>query len=132
MDESMTQSQFDKILPPNQEGLMDQRVDKYKEAMKDFNDKLIIDNNLKDSDEGVNEGLLALEDTSYKAVGKLLKPKVIATLGFLKEMGFQEAKEFYKKVLVEDLRKELVQTYELLGPQICHDCDNMYDGKKQR
>ena len=49
--------------------------------MIDHNDKLLIDDNLEDSDKGVNKGLLALEDASYKAVEKLLKLKVIAILG---------------------------------------------------
>ena len=91
-DDTMTPSQFDEILPPNQERLGEIRVDRFREARKRFNDGLIIDNNLKDSDEGVNEGLMALDDVSYKAVSKLLKPKVIATLGFLKGIGFTEAK----------------------------------------
>ena len=130
-DDSMTQSQFDMILPPNQERLTKIRVKKFTNVRKEFNDKLIIDNNLKDCDEGVNEGLMALDDASYKAVSKLLKPKVIATLGFLKGVGFIESKQMYNKAYVEDLRKELVMTYEQLGRQHCNQCDKVFDGNSK-
>ena len=79
LDDSMSYSQqsqwMRENLPPGQGNSVNTseiRVDRFREARKDFNDKLTIDNNLKDSDDGVNKGLMALDDASYKAVSKLL------------------------------------------------------------
>ena len=43
----------------------------------------------------------------------------MATLGFLNDKSFNEAKDYYKKVLVEDMKNLLVSEYKRMGPQSC-------------
>ena len=74
-----------------------------KDSIKDFNNFLITKNNDTNEDKGVHECKLALDDPSFKAVKKLTKDKILATMGFLKDMSLNKAKEVYKKVYVEDL-----------------------------
>ena len=97
------------------------------DSIKEYNDYLITKNNSTNEDAGVHEGIIALEDASQKAVKKLHKDKVLATLGFLKGKTFGEAKELYKKILVEDLRMILIEEYRRMSPQACEECKIIFN-----
>ena len=97
------------------------------DSIKEYNDYLITKNNSTNEDAGVHEGIIALEDASQKAVKKLHKDKVLATLGFLKRKTFGEAKELYKKILVEDLRMILIEEYRRMSPQACEECKIIFN-----
>ena len=96
-------------------------------SKKEFNDYLIMKNNRTNEDAGVHDGLVALDDPSQKAVKKLTKDKLVATLGFLNDKSFNEAKDYYKKVLVEDMKNLLLSEYKRLGPQSCDGCKIIFN-----
>ena len=70
-----------------------------KESTKDFNNYLITKNNDKNEDKGVHECILALDDPSFKTVKKFTKDKILAAMGFLKDMSLNEAKEFIRRFM---------------------------------
>ena len=89
---------------------------------------MIVKNNHEHSDEGVQEVLLALEkDNASKILKQHRKPPLLATLGFLHRMGFDEAKEKFKELLVDDIRNDILMKYDLDSPQICRECQDIYN-----
>ena len=100
------------------------------DALKEFNDALIARNNAENGDEGVTRVLLTLEKPSIKALhnGKNIKREhVVATLGFLNGIGLQEATAKYKKPKVDEVKEELVRTYNKKAPRECNDCKKSYN-----
>ena len=89
---------------------------------------MIVKNNQEHSDDGVREVLLALEkDNASKILKQLRKPALLATLGFLHRMGFEEAKEKFKDLLVDDIRNDLLSKYDPDSPQKCRECQDIYN-----
>ena len=96
-DQSQTQTTQD-LFPP-QKRLAEQRASSLLKAKKEFNDKLTLKNNSGDNDDGVNKGILAFEEQNpLSALNKLKKDQLIATLGFLHDLGFNRAKIVFKNL----------------------------------
>ena len=55
------------------------------------------------------------------------KPQLVAGLGFLHNMGFDEAKEAFKGILVDELVDRIIKKYNILAPDNCALCNNIYD-----
>ena len=128
---SQEDSQSTQRLFPPQKRLAEIRENSLLEARKEFSDSLTLKNNNGDNDDGVNMGILALEDQNpMKALSKMKKEPLIATLGFLHDLGFNEAKERFKKPLVEELKKLIIEKYEILSPQQCEACKDIYNNGK--
>ena len=92
------------ILQPIPCAHLSKAPDNFRKAGEEYNNCCIAKNNNTSEDKGVHKGLPALHDPGFRPVKKLTKDKLLATLGFLKGKGFNEAKEVHKKILVEDLK----------------------------
>ena len=131
MSFSQEDSQSTQRLFPPQKRLAEIRENSLLDARKEFSDSLTLKNNNGDNDDGINMGILALEDQNpMKALSKMKKEPLIATLGFLHDLGFNEAKERFKKPLVEELKKLIIEKYEILSPQQCDACKDIYNNSK--
>ena len=122
-EDIMSQTQSQDELPLGQQSQATKiaaKEEQLQKAKKKFNDDLIVKNNQEHSDDGVREVLLALEkDNASKILKQLRIPALLATLGFLHRMGFEEAKEKFKDLLVDDIRNDLLSKYDLDSPQKC-------------
>ena len=99
--------------------------------LKEFIDSLTLKNNNRDNDDGVNIGILALEEQNLmKALSKLKKDQLVTPLGFLHDLGFNEAKVKFKKPLVEELKKLIIERHELISPQQCDACEEIFNNGK--
>ena len=78
-----------------------------------FNCKLITQNNNEAEDKGVHDVLLALnnKDNKLKALdkSKVLKPQLLAGLGFLHNIDYQQAGDRFKGVTVDRLKNMIVE-----------------------
>ena len=104
------------------------------EAVEAFNASLVMKNNTEDEDPGIHEILEALRAGNEDAIMKRLKmgknikkPQLIAGLGFLHDMKYEAAKDSFKGILVPELMTRIVNKYNLLTPEQCAHCDNIYD-----
>ena len=81
-------------------------------AKKEFFAIQITKNNSLNEDNGVNMVLEALDTVNpLKTIqknGKILKPQLLATLGFFHHVDFNAAKERFKCVKVEDLTSLII------------------------
>ena len=103
--------------------------DDLKSEIKDFLSKLIIRNNQNDEDQGVHKVLDLLDkENPIKQIkaAKILKPQIVATLGFLNYLSYETATEIYKKILVDNLISQVVNKFNLLKPDICIGCKQIY------
>ena len=127
----MSQTDSQEEIPLGQQSQATKKAAKEEQlqkAKKKYNDDLIVKNNHEHSDEGVREVLLALEkDNTSKILKQHRKPPLLATLGFLHRMGFEEAKEKFKELLVDDIRNDILMKYDLDSPQICRECQDIYN-----
>ena len=103
------------------------------EALDTFNNELIIRNNSEDMDNGVSLILKALDNKDDKVKWTALsypkgvrKEHMIAGLGFLMNISYDEAKAEYRNVLVDDLRLKIINVYNLLAPNNCDKCNKVY------
>ena len=73
--------------------------------------------------------MLAIEDTSnaLKALKQTKKDGLIATMEFLMDINFDEAKNKYKKLLVDELRNLIIKKYNQGSPQECKQCRKVYN-----
>ena len=112
-------------LPRGQKRL--QKMD-IKVARKDFNDKLIVKNNVNNSDEGVKKVLLALNnDTNLKVLKNVKKDKLLATIAFLKGITLDKDKAEFSKLKWIGLKREVVVCYDMLIPQQCTELKKIYN-----
>ena len=100
--------------------------------IKDYISKLITRNNRCDEDQGVLKVLGFLDkDDPIKDIrapkNKILKPQLVATLGFLNYLSFETASESYKGILVDKLAYDIVEKFNLLKPDICRNCRQIYN-----
>ena len=130
-EDIMSQTQSQEELPLGQQSQATKNAvkeEQLQKAKKKFNDNLIVKNNQEHSDKGIREVLLALEkDNASKILKQLRKPALLATLGFLHRMGFEEAKEKFKDLLVDNIRNDLLSKYDLDSPQKCRECQDIYN-----
>ena len=99
-------------------------------SRKQFIGSLIARNNSNDEDQGVHKVLDLLGKENFpKAVKsiKVKKDELIATLGFLNYLSFESAQERFKKLLVEGLIEGIMEKYRLLTPDICRNCQKIYE-----
>lgn len=103
------------------------------EALDTFNNELIIRNNSEDMDDGVSMILKALDNKDDKVKWTALsypkgvrKEHMVAGLGFLMNISYDEAKAEYRNVLVDDLRLKIINVYNLLAPNNCDKCNKVY------
>ena len=123
-----SQTQLTQDLFPPQKRLAEIRANSLVEARKVFNDTLTLRNNNDNNDDGVNMGILAMEEQNpMKALSKLKKNELIAFLGFLHNLGFGEAKERFRKPLVEELKRLIIERHEFISPQMCENCNDIYN-----
>ena len=97
--------------------------------VKEYSSKLITRNNQQDADQGVLKVLQLLnKDNPVKLIksSQILKPQLVATLGFLNYLSYDTASETYKKLLVANLITEVVNKFNLLKPEICMGCKQIY------
>ena len=97
--------------------------------VKDYLSKLITRNNQNDADQGVLKVLELLDKenpTKLIKSSKILKHEIVATLGFLNYLSYETASETYKKILVDNLITEVVKKFNLLKPEICNGCSQIY------
>ena len=128
---SQEDSQSTQNLFPPQKRLAEIRAQNIITARKNFNDSLILKNNGQNGDEGVHKGILALEDPNpIKALSKLKKDQLLATLGFLFDQNFEQAKKTFSKILVEDLKQRIIEKYDTLQPQNCEECNTVFGKAK--
>ena len=87
-------------------------------ALEEFNAGLIVENNNRDEDSGVFELLEALrglddatKTKNIKSRKLVKKPQLVAGLGFLHGMGYDESRELFKGVLVDDLTQRIIKKY---------------------
>ena len=107
--------------------------DDLKTQVKDYLSKLITRNNDRDGDQGVLKVLNLLDkEDPVKIIrsSKILKTQLVAALGFMNYMSFETATETYKKVLVDKLIIEVVNKFNLLKPEICNRCHQIYHPDK--
>ena len=100
--------------------------------IKDYLSSLITRNNQNDADQGVLKvlGFLDKDDPAKEIKlpkNKILKPQLVATLGFLNYLSFETATETYKGVPVDKLANNIVTKFNLLKPEICRGCRQIYN-----
>ena len=69
------------------------------------------------------------KDDKIKAIRankKILKDQLIAGLGFLHNLNYDQAKETFRGIKVDDLQFRIVERYELLLPVCCNQCNKIY------
>ena len=106
------------------------RLTRLKEAINCFHGSLITKNNNDSEDKGVHDVLIALNnDNKQKALRKqgILKPQLLATLGFLNNLSLSQAGVRFKGRKVEELIPMIIQKYENLCPTFCSNCEEIYD-----
>ena len=84
--------------------------------VKDYLSKLITRNNQNDADKGVHKVLELLDkENPIKQIksSKILKPEIVAALGFLNYLSFETASETYKKILVDNLIAVVIKNFNL-------------------
>ena len=96
------------------------------DAEKEFVDRLIVKNNNCDSDDGIRKVLMALSGSKNLKTG-FKKDELIATLGFFNEMNFEDANIEYKKVLMDDIRTQVINKFNTLKPRNCEICKCIYN-----
>jgi hypothetical protein len=103
------------------------------EALKSFNAKLIVKNNLDSEDLGVATVITALDhDDQTKRTtairnAKIKKEHLLAAYAFLKDIPLSEAKITFKKAKVDELRSAILDKYVAMAPGECHNCDRVFD-----
>ena len=135
MEESMIEdSQFTQNnIPPGQKILEESREKKLEDAKKAYNDKLLVKNNGLNGDEGVRMTILALEDKAkaMKELKMIRKESLAAAMGFLCDISLEEAKNKCKDILVDDLRQQIIEIYEMNSPIDCRQCKTIFNTKRR-
>ena len=96
------------------------------DAEKEFVDRLIVKNNEYDGDDGVRKVILALAGAKNLKTG-VKKDELVATLGFLNGLNFEEANTEYKKILMDDIRSKVIDKFNTLKPRNCDICRCIYN-----
>ena len=63
---------------------------------------------------------------SIEKNNKILRPQLVATLGFFHHLDFSSAKERFKGVKVDELTVRIVNKCTLMLPDICKSCTKIY------
>ena len=104
------------------------------EAVKNFNAELVVKNNEKDGDQGVNNVLRNLKNVSTVENSKNLKKDkelkqehLMSGLAFLRNHKLDEdMKKALNKFKVEILREKIVEMWEDIKPNNCDNCLKIY------
>ena len=101
-------------MPPGQKRLEETRAKRLEDAVKRYNDNLIVKINQTNEDETLRNAIIALENTdkASKCLKKIKKDKILDILTFLNDLLPNEAVEKYNKVLVYNLRDLVIKSYE--------------------
>ena len=105
------------------------RAEKLEEAVKRYNDKLIVKINKTNGDDILRNAIIALEnkEKASKSLKKIEKDKILDILTFLNDLLLNEAKDKYNKILVDDLRNLVIRSYEYNLPHQCDECKEIYN-----
>ena len=112
------------------------------EAIKAFNAELHVENVNQDNDEGVAEVLAVLDiaddkpyddtEASRKLSGNsITRPKLVASLSFLKKELLSVTTQNVLKVKKPELKDMVLQLYKIKMPSLCLWCDSVYQCQNQ-